>query len=106
MLSFCHFDFLFPPFFKRDLRLKKRSKCPSWRSQALCRTRCQGRGFCVHRSEVKSLDRTSGRGSALLRREGQRDEKGSQAERMEGGCCTVAAKLPGAGIGPKQCPRK
>src|SRR5262249_59330391 len=57
---FLAFGSFFLPFFKRDFRLKKRSKCPSWGSLALCRTRCQGRGFCVHRSEVKSLDRTSG----------------------------------------------
>src|SRR2546425_3524186 len=62
MLSFWHLVSFLLPFFERDFRLKKRSKCPSWRSRALCRTRCQGRGFCVHRSEVKSLDRTSGRG--------------------------------------------
>ena len=66
-----HFVFLFPPFFERDFRLKKRSKCPSWRSPALCRTRCQGRAVCVHGSGADGLDRTSGRGSALLRQEGQ-----------------------------------
>src|SRR6516225_3129329 len=65
----------FLPFFKRDFRLKKRSKCPSWRSSALCRTRCQGRGFCVHRSEVESLDSKSGRGSALLGRKGKERER-------------------------------
>ena len=68
---FLAFGSFFLPFFRRDFRLKKRSKCPSWRSPALSRTRCQGRGFCVHRSEVQSLDRKSGRESALLRQEGQ-----------------------------------
>src|SRR6266850_6883247 len=40
---FWHFVVLFSPFFKRDFRLKKRTKCPSWPSQALRRPRCQGR---------------------------------------------------------------
>src|SRR5215472_16892510 len=75
---FLAFGSLFLPFFRRDFRLKKRSKCPSWRSPALCRTRCQGRGFCVYRSGVKSLDRTSGRGSALLRQEGQTGDVASE----------------------------
>src|SRR5215469_18595661 len=68
---FLAFGSFFLPFYKRDFRLKKRSKRPSWRSPALCRTRCQGRVVCVHGSGAHGLDSKSGRGSALLRQEGQ-----------------------------------
>src|SRR5207244_8499100 len=81
-LSFC---FPLSPFFERDFRLKKRSKCPSWRSPALCRPRCQGRAVCVLGSEADGVDRTSGWESALLPQEGQRVQKDSRevlCERM------------------------
>jgi hypothetical protein len=69
---FLAFGSFFLPFFERDFRLKKRKQMPSWRSPALCRTRCQGREVCVHGSGAYGLDRPSGRGSALLRQEGQK----------------------------------
>src|SRR5215469_8209357 len=76
---FLAFGSFFLPFYKRDFRLKKRSKCPSWRSSAFCRTRCQGRVVCVHGSGAYGLDRPSGRGSALLRQEGQEKEDRTRA---------------------------
>src|SRR5215470_5584505 len=101
MLSVLHwFVSLFLPCFKRDSRLKKRSKCPSWRGDAPVRPHCQGRGVSVHRSEAQSLD---GSGAGFSQ-EGQRDRKKSQEELCER--AVEAAKLPGAGIGPKLCPGK
>src|SRR5262249_21772746 len=48
---------------------------------ALRRMRCQGRGVCVHRSEVKSLDRKSRRRSAVF--------SAGRAERKEGPLCLL-----------------
>ena len=86
----------FLPFFKRDFRLKKRSKCPSWRSSALCRTRCQGRGFCVHRSEVESLDSKAGGEAHSCARKGKGGGSFRGGLQIANGC----GLLPGRG----QCP--
>lgn len=70
MLSFWH---LVPSFFKRDFRLKKEANALRGGPLRLPRA-LSGREFGVHGSGADGLDRSSGRGSALLRQKGQTGE--------------------------------
>jgi len=63
------FAFVVLLFVQRGAVHKK--QMPFWRRLATRRPRCQGRRFCVHRSEAQTLDSTSGRLGAVFAQEGQ-----------------------------------
>ena len=69
---FLAFGSFFLPFFERDFRLKKRSKCPSWRSRRFAARAVKAAQFAFTGAERTALTGEAGREAHSHGRKGKR----------------------------------